>query len=645
MMKQYNEQKILAALICGALTLSGAEYVAAAENAAEDLAVEEFSLDDYVVTANRMKVRRQEVAANVTVVTADDLAKGNYTTVTEALRDKGINVKSHTTGSYVELNGDNRVLLMVNGRRTNWNHGPLISGVDAGLMDLDTFQVENIERVEVVHGPNSSLYGNAAVGGVVNIITKRPEPGMHVKVRGEIGTQQQRRGALRVEGGDDSITYALSVSRETKGNIEYSSPDNGSLTIPDTGMNRTSEALTLDKKFTNGDLLSFEFTNTEANKSKALSVVNANTAVPKYPNARGSETIRSLALTYTWAPAWENGPQDFVRIYHTQEQQDGGFDAPLTNDMKAMGAEYQKNWLLSEKNTLIGGVSFHHENIQEENNGSLDRSANTTSLYLEDNWRWGQGWSMNLGTRWEDHSDFGADITSHLGVNKELSAATNAFLSWGQAISNPTLKMRYANTAYWEGNKDLKQEKSQTVTTGLKSKLSANTDVDVSFYYSKVKDALDWAWDGITRYYNVEQETRRGLDLNLRHTFSPQWSARLGYSYAQVEESGISDHHQLYRKNNQPNRYLLGVGYKQDKWEADMTLQHVSGRVVGDNAFLKSRYTTLDMVVNYHCTDKTKVYLKGYNLTNESYEPIAGAKNSYYMAPGRSVIFGIQHEF
>ena len=76
-----------------------------------------------------------------------------------------------------------------------------------------------------------------------------------------------------------------------------------------------------------------------------------------------------------------------------------------------------------------------------------------------------------------------------------------------------------------------------------------------------------------------------------------------------------------------------------------MALQHVSGRVVGDNVFLKSRYTTLDMVVNYHCTDKTKVYLKGYNLTNESYEPIAGAKNSYYMAPGRSVIFGVQHEF
>ena len=105
-MKQYKEQKILAAMLCGALTLSGAEYAAAAENAAEDLAVEEFSLDDYVVTANRMKVRSQEVAAEVTVVNAEDLAKGNYTTVTDALRDKGINVKTNTTGSYVEINGD-----------------------------------------------------------------------------------------------------------------------------------------------------------------------------------------------------------------------------------------------------------------------------------------------------------------------------------------------------------------------------------------------------------------------------------------------------------------------------------------------------------------------------------------------------------
>jgi vitamin B12 transporter len=58
----------------------------------------------------------------------------------------------------------------------------------------------------------------------------------------------------------------------------------------------------------------------------------------------------------------------------------------------------------------------------------------------------GRGWSLNLGTRWEDHSDFGADFTSHIGLNKELSAATNAFVSWGQAVNNPTLKMRYANT-------------------------------------------------------------------------------------------------------------------------------------------------------------------------------------------------------
>ena len=642
-MKQYNEQKILAALLCGAMTFGGAEYASAAENVAEDLSVEEFSLDDYVVTANRMKVRSQEVAAEVTVVTSEDLAKGNYTTVTDALRDKGINVKTNTTGSYVELNGDNRVLLMVNGRRTNWNHGPLISGVDTGLMDLDTFQVENIERIEVVRGPNSSLYGNAAMGGVVNIITKRPEAGIHVKVRGEVGTQQQRRGALRVEGGDDSVTYALTVSRETRGDIEYRSPSNGNLSIADTGMHRTSEALTLDKKFSNGDLLSFDFTNTEANKSMAANVKDANTAQPTYPNARGRETVRTYALTYTWAAKVENGPQDYFRIYHNQENLDGAYDASFQDDMKAMGAEYQKNWLLSDKNTLISGVSFHHENIQEENNGSLDRSANTTSLYLEDNWRMGRGWSLNLGTRWEDHSDFGADFTSHIGLNKELSAATNAFVSWGQAVNNPTLKMRYANTQWWAGNENLQQEKSQTVTAGVKSKLSAHTDVDATFYYSKVKNALDWIYTDKTRYYNVAQETRRGLDLNLRHRLSPQWSVRLGYSYAQVKESDNTWHY-LYRKNNQPNRYIFGVSYKQDKWEGDLTLQHVAGRVVGDNAFLKSRYTTLDMVLNYHCNDKTKFYIKGYNLTNESYESIA-TWSGYYMAPGRSVIFGMQHEF
>lgn len=640
-MKKYSEKKLLAALVCGAISLGGANY-AAAEQAA-DAPLEEFSLDDYVVTANRMKVREKAVAADVTVVTAEEIAKGNFATVADALRDKGVNVKTNTTGSYVELNGDSRVLLMVNGRRTNWNHGPLISGVNTGLVDLDSFQIDDIERIEVVHGPNSSLYGNAAMGGAINIITKRPEPGQHLKVRSEVGTQGQFRGALRVEGGDGNVTYALSASREVRGDIEYNSPDRGSLTIPDTGLNRTSEALTLDKKFKNGDLLSFAFENTDANKSSAIYVADPNTAVPVYRNARTEETVRSLALTYTWAPRWENAPQDFLRIYQNQETIDGRMSAAYTDDLRALGAEYQKNWRLGDKNTLISGVSYNHENIQEENDGSLDRSAATTSLYMEDNWQFDKGWLLNFGTRWENHSDFGADFTSHIGLNKELSQATNAYISWGQAVNNPTLKMRYANTLYWEGNPNLKQEKSETVTVGVKSKLSAATDLDLSMYYSKVDDALDWIYTDKTRYYNVADETRRGLDINLRHRFSPQWALRLGYAYAQVEESGTTWNN-LYRKNNQPNRYLLGLGYQQDKWNAEVTLQHVSGRVVGANAFLDSQYTTLDMVVNYRCSAATKLYLKGYNLTNASYESIA-ASAGYYMAPGRSVVFGIQHAF
>lgn len=640
-MKKYQKKKLLAALVCGAISFGAADYAAAEKTG--DVPMEEFSLDDYVVTANRMKVHSREVTADVMVVTAEDIAKGNFTTVTDALRDKGVNVKTNTTGSYVELNGDNRVLLMVNGRRTNWNHGPLISGVNSGLVDLDSFQVENIERIEVVHGPNSSLYGNAAIGGTINIITKRPEPGMHAKVRGEAGTQGQYRGGMRVEGGDESVTYALSVSREVRGNIEYRSPNNGSRTIPDTGMNRTSESLAMDKQFSNGDLLSFTFDNTEANKSSAVNVINPDTAVPAYPNARMEETVRSTTLTYTWAAKRADGPQDFVRIYHTQEKMDGRMSARYTDDLQALGAEYQKNWLLNDRNTLISGLAFHHESIQEENDGSLDRKADTTAAYLEDNWRFGKGWALNLGTRFEDHSDFGDDFTSHIGLNRELAKGTNAYVSWGQAVNNPTLKMRYADTLYWAGNTDLKQEKSQTVTMGIHSQLSAATEFGLSVYRSKLKDALDWIYTDKTRYYNVDRETRRGLNINLQHRFSPQWAMRLGYAYTHVEESGTTWNN-LYQKNNQPNRYLLGLSYQQGKWNSEAALQHVSGHVVGAGAFLDRRYTTLDMVVNYKCTADTKFYLKGYNLTNASYESIASG-SGYYMAPGRSVVFGIQHAF
>lgn len=132
-------------------------------------------LDEYVVTAARTETKLVDTPANVTVVDASRIEEGRYSDVSEVLKDvPGAVVIDDGTGATekkIYLNGDDRVLVMVDGRRVNFDVGAANgrSSYDMNMLP----DVSLIERIEVVKGHGGSLYGSDAVGGVINIITKK----------------------------------------------------------------------------------------------------------------------------------------------------------------------------------------------------------------------------------------------------------------------------------------------------------------------------------------------------------------------------------------------------------------------------------------------------------------------------------------
>ena len=179
MKKRLTKGMLMTALICGTISvLPFGGTVAHAEDATtEESALQGFTLDQIVVTATRMEKKLVDTGANVSVVTAEDFEKKNYQTVTEALENvPGVLVKrkgGEWTNSYIYLNGDDRVLVLVDGRRLNQE-----KGMNSGRGGLDFMHLpapEIIERIEIVKGGGSALYGSDAVGGVINIITKRAD--------------------------------------------------------------------------------------------------------------------------------------------------------------------------------------------------------------------------------------------------------------------------------------------------------------------------------------------------------------------------------------------------------------------------------------------------------------------------------------
>lgn len=151
--------KVVVAMVSGVLLFPLPVFAAPATSPQE-----EFSLDEYVVTASRIPVKLSETAANVTVITAKEIEKGGFTRVTEILEQTNVIITDVGAGaagvSSVAINGDDRVLIMVDGRKLNREYFIGMGKTRVNLNQLPS--VKNIDKIEIVRGPSSTLYGSDA---------------------------------------------------------------------------------------------------------------------------------------------------------------------------------------------------------------------------------------------------------------------------------------------------------------------------------------------------------------------------------------------------------------------------------------------------------------------------------------------------
>ena len=180
-------KSVLSGLVAGALTV-GMSYSAPVHAEAADGGTQAYQTEAIVVTAGRSETAISDVPADVTLISRQQIERGNYKSISDALKGANINVVQKGFAAYPIINGDSRVLVMVDGKKVNWDH--LVVSGDTNAVDVDQIAIGDVERIEIVRGPNSSLYGERAVSGVINIIANRPA----------VSTCSLARGAKSVRG-------------------------------------------------------------------------------------------------------------------------------------------------------------------------------------------------------------------------------------------------------------------------------------------------------------------------------------------------------------------------------------------------------------------------------------------------------------
>ena len=648
MKRKVTKGMLMTALICGTfIILPHGVY---AEEAAEEEALQGFTLDQVVVTATRMEKKLVDTSANVSVVTAEDFEKKNYQTVTEALENvPGVLVQRNGgewTNSYIYLNGDDRVLVLVDGRRLNQDKG-LNSG-HGGIDFMHLPSPDIIERIEIVKGGGSALYGSDAVGGVINIITKRAD-----KTTGKInintgswGTQNYR-GMVSFKQGKTGVT--VTGSKQKQNYTKYRDAETGSTDRwPNSSSDTVTAAVKLEQEIGNDQLATLYFDHSRRKADQPGSI-------PKNyfnPDDWSHEINNNFSGKYEWGVHSDN--KGYIQLY--RNHYNGSFFSygalSRYNETKD-GINIQQKFKLSDANDLVAGFDWRRSKVNNYDAYTEEKKLTSYAFYLEDSWRFAKNWSLTGGLRYDHYDSFGGNTSGTVSLNKKFNEDSHAFVSWGKVFKAPTTNDLYYN--YWGmyGNPDLKPETGYVWTAGYSGKISQYTTFGINAFYSSLNDAIDWypvdpddTWSDWT-VKNVAKLKKRGMEINIRHKFNDNMAVRASYAYTRVMKNENDGAGNVRDNNIMPNRFLLGLDYSKGKFDGAVDCRISSG---GDLAkYYGSHFFTMDLSMQYKPVNNFKVYLKGYNLTNTSYAEraglIYGTRSYAYPMGGRMFLVGAEYSF
>lgn len=649
-MKKMTKAMLMTALICGTM-YCGTEPVHANE-------LDTFALDEYVVTATRTETKLVDTPANITIVGADEIESRHYTNVAEVLKDvPGATVSDNGNGTSekcVYLNGDERVLVLVDGRRVNFDLGTSTGRAGYDMNQLP--DVSLIERIEVMKGAGGALYGSEAVGGVINVITKKADMnyGKVSLAFGSSGTEDMNAMYSFKKGKTGVSVSASKYKQDYYKYRDYASDTTKRWPVP-VDFENEKVSLKVDQQLNDESNLTIGYDYSKFEGLGAYSITSANTPIDKRTD--------NIYAKYDWT--LNEKDQGYLQFYHNE------LDYYYQGGMKEKtnGIDLQQAISLSDNNKLVVGTSWRKVDVETNpENGKIgyDESIDNFAIFINDNWEFAPTWTLNAGVRYDEHSEAGNETTFSTGLNKKFNDVSHAYINWGQVFRAPTTDDMYTFSAPsggyggTYGNPNLKAETGDTWTIGYNAQVSAVTDIGISYFESDLEDALDWVADYDGPYYgrgydyyaqNINKQEKKGLELTLNHKLSDKFDLNASYTYVNVKndegEGFVKD------SNYVPNMYRLGLKYHDEKWNADLFLRYGTGCSTSYNAaswaypYLESSYLTVDMALTYKANNNLKIFAKGYNLFNEAYAERGGSYGSYYNNPAqaRRFLIGAEYSF
>ncbi|MBD3414270.1 MAG: TonB-dependent receptor [Candidatus Aminicenantes bacterium] len=610
------------------------------------------------VTANRIEKSTKKVATSVTVITREELEKFKHSSVYQALQHvAGLNtVQSGPPGqnASVFIRGANssHTKIMLDGTELNDPMDPSRS------YDLSHLLLENIDRIEIIRGPQSTLYGSDAMAGVINIITrqKQGKPSVHLSSSG--GTYETIQGKGVISGSTEPFSYSLGASYfQTNGFSAASSRYKGN-TEKD-GYRNTTVSGKLGLQLKKNMSLHFSLRKIDAETN----IDNSGGDYGDDPNSTGNYDLtflkggfRGLFVQNRWEAKVDFSYADSLREYNNPSDMLHPFSSDRSEyKSQVFKVDFQNNLFLHESNTLTLGLEFHKEKgssfyegqsfLGPYQSGFPDQDASDTGVYIQDQINWDDRFLASVGARYDHHSTAGNSLTYRIApLYLFRNTGTKIKTTIGTGFKSPSLYQLYAPATFFGpvGNTELNPEKNLGWDAGVEQEFfSGRLLIRAAYYWNRFQDLIDF--DFSKGYINIGEATSQGTELSLESI--PYKDIALSLSYTWCETQDKSTGLELLRRpEHKASAKIKYDGLK--KTHMTLTLLYVGERE--DNFYQNSitarvilpDYTLVHASFSTHLFNDVQVFARLENILNAEYELIKG-----YAAPGFSVYGGLTLEF
>jgi vitamin B12 transporter len=592
-------------------------------------------LDPLVVTATMVATPRERLGAAVTVVTGDTITQYNYDRIEDVFRDvPGVQVQtSGSPGKATSLSirggGSQRSLVLIDGLRT--------ASPTLGATDIAEITIDSIERIEIVRGPQSTLYGADAITGVVNIITKKGQGPPSAGVWVEGGNYDTFREQANVQGALGGFNFNVTGSQfNTQGNLPHDDSAQTAFSgrigydLPWRG------ELSLIGRYSNLDLELPVF-------STAPTVFDSNAT-------NQLETgLYKLEYRQEILPRWTvtaSVGQWFNDSHFRDTPPPGDVTTISQIDTSRVQGDVLSTLTIPKWNTLSLGWEYRSESGRNVTTGTfpttLSETLNTLAFFGQDEVSILDRLFLGGGLRWEDSNQFGTSLTGRASAALAVrETASTLRFAWGQGFRAPTI-----NDLFFPGfgNPNLEPERSTSWEIGVDQRLWRDRLAFGATYFNQnFRDLIQFVFDPATSLFipeNVGRARIRGVEAYA--SFDPvQW---LGFyvNYMYLDSEDLDTGQELRRVPR--NTANAGVTVTPSRrLSLFMQANVVSSQLESEFAGRNPGYYTIDtggtfvLLGRHGWLDRLELTVRIQNLTNQHYDEVLG-----FPAPGINALAGLR---